>query len=191
MIFLEIRRVLTCWNMIPTGHRAIMVRTPTKQLIHIAAPLGDNWEANQTSVPIKLYSAFDYFQEDVANWMMQMLRCLFLSPWKMMAQQLLGFAWGNCTVPTRELPQCSHQQAQTCQSVQPGKVTNDTTCQSDPGSTWDGSAPHESVLSMTAQRDHLFYYHGTTTTNYYFLSELSKRCNFLADTDVSIILLLT
>lgn len=56
-MFLHLRRILTFRNMIPTAHRAQRVRAPMKQLIHSAGPLGDNWEANHTTLN-NLPSAF-------------------------------------------------------------------------------------------------------------------------------------
>lgn len=40
--------VLRCINMMATGHRAMMVKTPTKGLIHMAAPVMFIWKEPAT-----------------------------------------------------------------------------------------------------------------------------------------------
>lgn len=46
-MILRLRRVvLRCMNMMATGHRAMMVRTPTNGLIQIAEPVMDNWDTH-------------------------------------------------------------------------------------------------------------------------------------------------
>lgn len=187
MIFLQIRRVLTCWNMIATGHRAIMVRTATTQLIHIAAPLVDTWEANQTTIPIKLYSAFYYSRKKLwtTGWCKcwNAYCCLHESWWR---RPLLGLHG-----ETAQYLECTLTQlAQTCESVQSGKVKSDETSQSDSSSTWGCSAAHESKCSMTSQRGHLFFTNIKKKSVSFNLS-YPWGGKLLADTDCSIILQLT
>lgn len=159
-MFLHFRRILTFRNMIPTAHRAKRVRTPMKQLIHRAGLLGDNWEANHTSL-------LQSFQEEVVHWMM--LKCFFLSPWKLAAAAFARFCTGKLPSTHWMLAQALLLQAPTWKCVQPGEVPSDTTpqccnCQPwsvclfrDPSSTWQCSKAHESMFSLTYQAGHSFY----------------------------------
>lgn len=99
-----------------------------------------------------------------------MLKCLFLSPWKLVAAAAVaGFCTGKLPSTNWSVGTGSPLQAPAWNCVQPGEVPSDTTpqccnCQpwsvclfKDPSSTWQCTTAHESIFSLTSQMGHSFY----------------------------------